>query len=468
MNRLTSASGNTHTYSYGYDRYGNRWQSNTTSSNPGFDVNTNRVLTYSYDAAGNVLSDSLHSYTYDAEGNVLKVDGGSAGTYGYDALNNRVSVQGANGSYGYLFDYAGKRISGWLQPSDFGNQGRIYWDGMQIAYRAWDGSTYFDHKDWIGTERMRTDHAGSISSTYVSLPFGEGYTPNENNPTGNALDNQHFALLDHDTESGTEHAQFRQYSPNVGRWLSPDPYGGSYDGSDPQSFNRYSYVGNVPLTFADPIGWKPGDPLPPENGVPTIEGAGLTGCGFSCFGWGFGGGGVHLEPFQRLDDEGGGGGSYGAPNNAKQLLSHTACTAAATAAGASGGALLGGGIGGVVGGAAGAGGGTLVAPGVGTIGGGVVGAEAGAGTGAWIGGFVGGAIGNIVGNVLCSKGGGPSFGGNQRENKQANDAKNEAERITGKRFTPAQERIFHDEITGQNYGYHELVQIAVDVLEGRI
>jgi hypothetical protein len=50
-------------------------------------------------------------------------------------------------------------------------------------------------------------------------------------------------------------------------------------------------------------------------------------------------------------------------------------------------------------------------------------------------------------------------------NKQANDAKNQAERIIGKRFTPALERMFHDEITGMNYSYQELVQIAVEILE---
>jgi hypothetical protein len=40
----------------------------------------------------------------------------------------------------------------------------------------------------------------------------------------------------------------------MGRWLSPDPYDGSYDGSNPQSFNRYTYVMNNPLAAVDPSG----------------------------------------------------------------------------------------------------------------------------------------------------------------------------------------------------------------------
>lgn len=147
-------------------------------------------------------------------------------------------------------------------------------------------------------------------------------------------------------------------------------------------------------------------------------------------------------------------------------ISKVVCTGAAIAGGASAGALIGEGVGGFIGGLVGAGGGTLVAPGVGTVGGGIVGGSAGAGIGAGVGGFIGGLVGGAASNVLCSQGGGSSFGGNQRENKQANDAKNEAERMTGKKFTRAQERVFHDEITGQNYGYHELVQIAVQVLQG--
>ena len=61
-------------------------------------------------------------------------------------------------------------------------------------------------------------------------------------------------MLDHDTESGTDHAEFRQYSSTQGQWMSPDPYDGSYDQGNPQSFNRYAYVSNNPLTLIDPSG----------------------------------------------------------------------------------------------------------------------------------------------------------------------------------------------------------------------
>ena len=60
--------------------------------------------------------------------------------------------------------------------------------------------------------------------------------------------------LEHDGESYSEHATFRQYSSTEGRWMSPDPYDVSYDPSNPQSLNRYSYVLNNPFTLKDPLG----------------------------------------------------------------------------------------------------------------------------------------------------------------------------------------------------------------------
>jgi RHS repeat-associated protein len=245
---------------YSYDRYGNRWQQTSPQGGPApsysFDTATNHINGLSYDAAGNMTNDGFHSYTYDAEGKILQVDGGASGQYVYDALDRRVRTQNAGATYEYQYDYAGRRISSWLEPMNFGNEGRIYWDGQQIAYRAWNGQTYFEHKDMIGTERMRTNYAGFIASTYQSLPWGDGYGANETSNVGDGLDNLHFAQLDKDSESNTEHAQFRQYSSTQGRWMSPDPYDGSYDFTNPQSFNRYSYVGNNPLSFSDPSGLK--------------------------------------------------------------------------------------------------------------------------------------------------------------------------------------------------------------------
>lgn len=100
----------------------------------------------------------------------------------------------------------------------------------------------------MGTERMRTDYAGAVADTDVSLPFGDGFNESFSEAYANQ-DNNHFAGLESDTESFTDHAQFRQYAELQGNWMSPDPYDGSYDITNPQSFNRYSYVLNKPISL---------------------------------------------------------------------------------------------------------------------------------------------------------------------------------------------------------------------------
>ena len=198
-----------------------------------------------YDAAGNLVNDSTHTYQYDAEGKLISVDNGATAVYVYDALSRRVRVQTASATDEYTFDYANRLISTWL-PNGAGIEGRIYWGDRMIAFRAQNGDTYFDQKDILGTDRLRMNYAAVGAANYTSLAFGDNYTAHVSGSYGDQ-DNNHFALLDRDAESGTDHAQFRQYDNTWGRWTSPDPYNGSYDITNPQSFNRYVYAMNNPL-----------------------------------------------------------------------------------------------------------------------------------------------------------------------------------------------------------------------------
>ncbi len=95
---------------------------------------------------------------------------------------------------------------------------------------------------------------GAVESTFTSLPFGDGLAT-----SGTNADANHHARLDHDTETNSDHAQFRQYSSTQGRWMSADwtagasavPYATL---TNPQSLNLYAYVGNDPNDGQDPNG----------------------------------------------------------------------------------------------------------------------------------------------------------------------------------------------------------------------
>ena len=254
FNRLTgqsTVSGATQNMTWTYDRWGNRTsQTATNGPQPSFSFNTgsNQISGYTYDAAGNLINDGIHSYSYDAEGNLTAVDGGQTATYVYDALNHRVREVVGSAATELVFNAGGQRVSTWNGSTGVQTQGQYYWGGKPVAYYA-GGSTHFQHQDWVGTERLRTTYNGSVESAFQSLPFGDSQSS-----SGTNGDAYRFAMLDHDSEDSSEHAQFRQYSSTQARWMAPDPYGGSYNPSNPQSFNRYVYAMNNPLTFVDPLG----------------------------------------------------------------------------------------------------------------------------------------------------------------------------------------------------------------------
>jgi RHS repeat-associated protein len=255
FNRLQSSTvnfGTVQNFTYVYDRYGNRWQQNApqggTAPSYSFNKNNNQIYGYSYDAAGNMTSDGFHSYTYDAEGNITDVDGNAGAVYIYNALNQRVQVDWPTVSHQYVYNASGQRVSVWDTNTHAQVQGQYYWGSTPIAFYD-SGSLHFQHQDWMGTEQARTSYNGSTEGIYTSLPWGDEYSA-----SGSDNDPYHFAQLDRDSESDTHHAQFRQYSSTQGRWMSPDPYNGSYDAGNPQSLNRYSYVLNNPLSMTDPSG----------------------------------------------------------------------------------------------------------------------------------------------------------------------------------------------------------------------
>ena len=95
----------------------------------------------------------------------------------------------------------------------------------EYSYDAW--GAYRNPSDW-------TPLAGGTTS---SLSADRGYTGHE--------------MLDH---IGLVHMNGRIYDPHLGRFLSADPV--VQAPGDLQSYNRYSYVRNNPLTYTDPSGYS--------------------------------------------------------------------------------------------------------------------------------------------------------------------------------------------------------------------
>lgn len=61
------------------------------------------------------------------------------------------------------------------------------------------------------------------------------------------------------------------------------------------------------------------------------------------------------------------------------------------------------------------------------------------------------------------KGGTP--GNNQTQNRQFDDAVKAAEKIAGKKLSPDQKTQLHNDISKQGYGFHEIVEEALEMLK---
>ncbi len=255
VNRLIAANkSGTEIYNYDYDRFGNRWHQNGPRTMMlSFSSNNSKADGYSYDSAGNLLSDGLHSYTYDAENRIVQVDGGSTAAYVYDANGRRVRKTTASGSVDFLYDIAGREVAE-VASSGSWNRGEIYAGASHLATYK-NSTTYFIHSDWLGTERVRSDKSGASYATCTSLPFGDWLAcsgPSDPSPL-------HFTGKEHDLETGLDDFGARYYTASLGRWMTPDwsarqdpiPYA---DLRNPQSLNLYAYVGNNPVTRLDPDG----------------------------------------------------------------------------------------------------------------------------------------------------------------------------------------------------------------------
>jgi hypothetical protein len=158
---------------------------------------------FSNDAAGNIANDTLHGYSYEADGNLILVDNGATAKYYYDSLNQRVQIAPTPGTYEFVWDIFGRRVSTWAAASHSFVESNAYTDSGPIAIRA-GGTTQFEHQNWLGTERVRTNYNGTVAISIASLPWGDGHTP-----SGDNGDQHDFAQMERDLEDNTEYAQLR-------------------------------------------------------------------------------------------------------------------------------------------------------------------------------------------------------------------------------------------------------------------
>ena len=122
----------------------------------------------------------------------------------------------------------------------------IYLNGRPVA--VLNGSTlYYLHDDRLGTPQVATDSSQNTQWQTSYEPFGQ-----TTSVSGTITQNLRFPGQYFDVETGWNHNGFRDYAPQLGRYLEPDPLGrlGSAN-------NLYIYVGDNPIGLTDRMGLCP-------------------------------------------------------------------------------------------------------------------------------------------------------------------------------------------------------------------
>jgi RHS repeat-associated protein len=241
---------------FGFDAFGNITKTANPGTsfqpvykNPTTQYTSNRYVsipgtTVSYDNNGNVLNDGSHQYAWDADGNSVTVDGVGVT---FDALDRMVEQNRAGVFTQIVYAPTSDKLA--LMSGQNLQKAFVPLPANATAVYTASGLDHYRHPDWLGSARFAsTASTRAMYSDVAYAPFGEQYAQA-------GVTDLSFTGMNSDTVPGDYDFLAREYGSTQGRWPSPDPAGlSAADSSSPQSWNRYAYVLNNPLSFTDPLG----------------------------------------------------------------------------------------------------------------------------------------------------------------------------------------------------------------------
>jgi RHS repeat-associated protein len=206
-------------------------------------INSHYTTAYCYDLNGNMTTKGDWYYQWDVLNRLTQVTHGSMTVkYDYNVFGERIRKTNEGDTTGYVMP--------WITPMMTRRNGavdKIYTlspGGLNRVVSVRDGNDdYFYHYDPIGNIMFMTDSSGNIVTEYVQEGFG-----NLLFSKGTSDNLLHLTGKEWDPEVQLYYFGARWYNPEIGRWLSREPY--KIDGP-----NLYQYTFNDPINGYDEDGY---------------------------------------------------------------------------------------------------------------------------------------------------------------------------------------------------------------------
>ncbi len=202
-------------------------------------------MSYAYDNRGNLTHDGVYTYTWNAAGRLVKAESITHTiVYTYNGDDVRVASAADGTVTRYVQDTIGLPQ---VLAETTGGATVLYLYGVSRLAQVRGNDAEWFLGDALGSVRQLVDEDGAIVLSRDYDPYGQMVSADGTGSSGYGFTGEQF-----DRYTQFVFLRARYYRPEIGEFVSKDPYSGLL--SEPQSMNGWGYVHGNPVNRTDPSG----------------------------------------------------------------------------------------------------------------------------------------------------------------------------------------------------------------------